>query len=203
MLTPTALLATTDAALATTLAATAGVAALLLKRVRTLYRKIAPLGALAPTNPATRTLPAHSTTTLANSPLTIGGPNPTGRSTLLLFVSGTCLVSKKMAPIAADFSRSEHLTLHYLGDDTPEAQRAALQTLSIPAENFINDPTIGRTLGVDRVPFAALIDDTGIIIARGLVNSREHLESLLSVQETGHTSIQSYLDANPNALTRA
>jgi hypothetical protein len=40
-----------------------------------------------------------------------------------------------------------------------------------------------------------LIDEAGVVRAKGLVNSREHLESLLVAKETGYASIQQYLDA--------
>ena len=39
--------------------------------------------------------------------------------------------------------------------------------------------------------------------AKGLVNSREHLESLLVAKETGYASIQAYLDADGNAPDEA
>jgi hypothetical protein len=40
-----------------------------------------------------------------------------------------------------------------------------------------------------------LIDAQGIIRAKGLVNSREHLESLIVAEETGFGTIQAYLAA--------
>ena len=36
---------------------------------------------------------------------------------------------------------------------------------------------------------------TGVIRAKGLVNNREHLESLLIAEETGFGTIQAYLAA--------
>jgi len=38
-----------------------------------------------------------------------------------------------------------------------------------------------------------LLDDSGRIAAKGLVNSREHFESLIVAKETGYATIQSYL----------
>jgi hypothetical protein len=38
-----------------------------------------------------------------------------------------------------------------------------------------------------------LIDPEGVIRSKGIVNSREHLESLLVAQETGYASMQDYL----------
>jgi len=46
---------------------------------------------------------------------------------------------------------------------------------------------------VAQLPFAALIDENGILCARGLVNTREHIESLFEAREQGVASIQEYL----------
>jgi hypothetical protein len=45
------------------------------------------------------------------------------------------------------------------------------------------------------LPYAVLIAANGILVARGLVNNREHLESLVVAHESGVASIQSYLAA--------
>ncbi|MCG0998364.1 thioredoxin domain-containing protein [Acetobacter persici] len=180
---------------------TAAVSLLLLRQIKALYRKIAPLGALAPVSPATNTLPPQHLSTLDGQSVTIGGYHQNGRQTLLLFVSGSCPVSQKMISITRDFCGRENLDLLFCGDDTPQAQQAALLTLGLTQSEMVNSVTLGRLLGVDRVPFAVLLAPDGAVEARGLVNNREHLESLLSVRATGYSSIQSFLDANPRALS--
>jgi hypothetical protein len=42
-----------------------------------------------------------------------------------------------------------------------------------------------------------LIDASGNVSAKGLINSREQLESLLTAQELGVASVQEFLDAPP------
>jgi hypothetical protein len=42
------------------------------------------------------------------------------------------------------------------------------------------------------LPFAALLDALGRLRARGVVNSREHLESLFEAQRLGVASLQEY-----------
>ena len=44
-----------------------------------------------------------------------------------------------------------------------------------------------------RLPYAVLLDAEGIVRARGLVNSREHLESLFEARRHGVASVQDYL----------
>ena len=56
---------------------------------------------------------------------------------------------------------------------------------------------LGVTYQVSRLPFAAIIDEAGILRARGLVNSREHLESLFEAKRLGVASLQQYFSDAP------
>jgi methylamine dehydrogenase accessory protein MauD len=47
---------------------------------------------------------------------------------------------------------------------------------------------------VSRLPYAVLIDADGVLRARGIINSREHLESLFEAQRLGVASLQDYLE---------
>ena len=51
---------------------------------------------------------------------------------------------------------------------------------------------LGLAYQVSRLPFAALVDEHGVLRARGLVNSREHLESLFEAKRLGVASLQEY-----------
>jgi hypothetical protein len=46
---------------------------------------------------------------------------------------------------------------------------------------------------VARLPWAALVDAQGILRSQGLVNSREHLESLLEAEALGVATLQEHL----------
>mgnify|MGYP003478317918 FL=1 len=50
------------------------------------------------------------------------------------------------------------------------------------------------TYQVSRLPFAVLIDETGTLRARGIINSREHLESLFEAKRLGVASLQDYME---------
>jgi methylamine dehydrogenase accessory protein MauD len=50
------------------------------------------------------------------------------------------------------------------------------------------------TYQVSRLPYAVLIDGDGTLRARGLINSREHLESLFEAKRLGVASLQEYLE---------
>jgi methylamine dehydrogenase accessory protein MauD len=124
-------------------------------------------------------------------------PSPSGgkraTSQLLLFVSESCPISRKMIPIAREFCRSENIDLLFFGDDREDVQTALIQEFGLNPTRFINSESYGRTIGIDKLPYALLAGQDGRLIARGLVNSREHLESLMTVQETGFDTVQSWL----------
>ena len=53
---------------------------------------------------------------------------------------------------------------------------------------------------IGKLPYAVLLDQQGRIRAKGLVNSREQLESLFTASELGVASVQDYLaPASPHA----
>ena len=47
-----------------------------------------------------------------------------------------------------------------------------------------------------KLPYGVLINNQGLIASLGIVNSREHLESLFEAERMGVASIQDYLDQN-------
>ena len=49
------------------------------------------------------------------------------------------------------------------------------------------------TFQIGKLPYAALIDAKGTLKAKGLVNSREHLDSLFETQMLGSSTLQEYL----------
>jgi methylamine dehydrogenase accessory protein MauD len=48
---------------------------------------------------------------------------------------------------------------------------------------------------VGKLPYAVLVDADGVVRAKGLVNTREHLESLFEAKERGVGSLQELLGA--------
>ena len=55
----------------------------------------------------------------------------------------------------------------------------------------------GTLFEVSKLPYAVLIDASGSIRAKGLVNTREHVESLFEADRLGVASLQEYLEAEP------
>jgi methylamine dehydrogenase accessory protein MauD len=59
---------------------------------------------------------------------------------------------------------------------------------------YIVSMELGLTYQIGKLPFAVLLDETGRLVAQGLTNSREHLESLFEAKRLSVSSIQEYLE---------
>ena len=78
------------------------------------------------------------------------------------------------------------------GEDIDEHRRFRAST-ALEGFPYVVAEELGRSYGVGKIPYAVLIDRTGHIASMGMVNSREHLESLFSAQELGLASVQEFV----------
>lgn len=170
--------------------------AALARQVGVLHERIAPAGALTlhqkvqVGDKATElTLPA-----LDGGDVKVGGRR--GRSQLLLFVSPDCPVCKTLLPMLHSASRAENRWLDTViasdgGDEA--AHRRLVMAHGLAGIPYVLSERLGRAFGVSKLPYAVLLDEEGRIASLGLVNNREHLESLFEAKERGVASIQQYL----------
>ncbi len=167
------------------------------RQVGVLHMRVAPAGALTPRHgPAVGSkAPRLLVPTLDGARMEIGGALRTGQRRLLFFVSSQCPICKKLIPYARSFAKAEGLELVFAGDDGDAVQRKLVETYGLGGYAFVNDAELGRAFAVDKLPHAVLLGDDGTILGRGLVNSREHLESLVIADETGMPSVQDYLQS--------
>jgi methylamine dehydrogenase accessory protein MauD len=173
----------------------------LARQIGVLHDRVAPAGALTTTagpgvGEQSPRLEVHA---LAGNAITVGGKLAAGKALLMLFVSSTCPICKKLIPIAKNFARSERLDVLFVGDADPVEQRKLIAQFELDEHCFVNGPEVGMTYRIDKLPYAVLLDDAGMIAAKGLVNSREHFESLIVAKETGYATIQSYLKSQSEA----
>ena len=167
----------------------------LARQVGVLHERIAPMGALTlgrGPQPG-EVAPKLSAQTLAGTDLEVGGAQPAGHLQLLLFVAATCPVCKVLLPTAQVFAQDEGLDLLLVGDGDGAELGAMARRYRIDPARFINAPEVGMAYQVGKLPYAVLISEIGIIVAQGLVNNREHLESLVVSHESGVASVQEYL----------
>lgn len=171
------------------------VVAALARQIGVLHERIAPVGALkVDSGPAVGDkAPVLTLPTLGGAFAHIGQPLEEGNAQLLMFVSPDCPVCKKLIPLVKSFGKNERLDVLYIGDGAAETQRQFIDRHEIEARGFVNSPEVGMRFGVGKLPYAVLIDDAGTVVAAGLVNSREHLESLVVAKQMRVPSVQAYL----------
>ena len=82
-----------------------------------------------------------------------------------------------------------------LASDGPRAEHEAfVAEHDLASDRYVLSTPLGLAYQVGKLPYAVLIDSEGIVRARGLVNTREHLESLFEARERGVASVQEYLE---------
>lgn len=171
--------------------------AALARQVGILHERIAPAGALT-LHQRVRigdAAPAESYTDLAGAQVIIGGARA-GRSQLLFFVAPECPVCKSLLPAFKSAARAERdwLDAVLASDGEEPAQRRMVMEFGLADTPFILSETLGRRFGVSKLPYAVLIDESGRVASLGLVNSREHLESLFEAKERGVATLQEFLE---------
>jgi len=168
------------------------VVAALARQLGVLHERLAPVGALATARgPAVgEQAPVLLVGSLAGSALPIGGPAPA--PTLLFFPSPTCPVCETLLPtllrVAAEESPRVRLVL--ASDGEPAEHRAFVRARGLDPEAYVLSAELGLRFEVAKLPYAVLLDEAGVVRAKGLVNTREHLESLFEAWARGVGSIQ-------------
>jgi methylamine dehydrogenase accessory protein MauD len=171
----------------------------LTRQLGVLHERIAPAGALMINRgPAIgEAVAALDVVDLQGRELRIGAARADGRSTLILFLSPTCPVCKALLPVVTSSRDQERdwLDVVLASDGEPAEHRQFVQQHGLQDSVYVLSPALGLSYQVNRLPFAALIDGAGVLRARGLVNSREHLESLFEAQRLGVASLQEYFSS--------
>jgi len=139
--------------------------------------------------------PVFDLETIQGKAFRLGGERSDGKSTLLFFLSPTCPVCKTLLPVlqAMRSSEADWLEIVLASDGDEQEHREWLKKQKLESWPYILSPQLGMTMQVAKLPFGALIDEKGILCARGLVNSREHIESLFEAKAQGVASIQEFM----------
>jgi methylamine dehydrogenase accessory protein MauD len=168
----------------------------LTRQIGLLHERIAPAGALMINRGLAvgEQAPVVEVTDLEGRPLRVGAERVDGLSTLILFLSPTCPVCESLLPVLESSRKDERKWLQIVlaSDGEPAAHREFVRTHGLKDFPYVVSAPLGMTYQVSRLPFAALLDAGGRLRARGLVNSREHLESLFEAQRLGVASLQEY-----------
>lgn len=166
------------------------------RQVGILYERIAPMGALMmDSGPAVgQPAPRLSLPQLGGGTLELGAPAT--HSTLLFFLSPTCPVCKKLLPIVERIRRDEAPWLRVvLASDGEQPEHEVFrQKAGLGHFPYVLSHELGMSLRIAKLPYAVLIDSQGVLRAKGLVNSREQLDSLFTASDLKVASVQDFID---------
>jgi methylamine dehydrogenase accessory protein MauD len=172
------------------------VVAALTRQVGLLHERIAPVGALAvEKGPRVgEAAPVLELTDLDGEPIRVGGTDEFGRRTLLFFLSPTCPVCETLLPTLRRLVRDEgDVRLVYASDGDPSEHEGFRASKGLLDSEYLLSRDLGLRYEVSKLPFAVLIDAEGVVRAKGMVNTREHVESLFRADELDVASLQDYL----------
>lgn len=170
----------------------------LTRQIGLLHERISPVGALSSRvsiqvgDPA----PELALIDINGRPLQIGGESKDESRTLLFFLSPTCPVCDTLLPTVERVARTEvpRVRVVLASDGAPEEHLEFVAKKRLSHLPYVLSTPLGMSFGVAKLPYAVLIDEAGTVAAQGLVNTREHLESLFEAQRHGVASIQEYLE---------
>lgn len=174
----------------------------LTRQVGILHERVAPAGALQPTTgPKVGELTtAMELKGVDGSDVSIGGESESGLASFVLFISPTCPVCKSLVPTAQSLVNSEkHRMQLVFASDGAETEadiqrhRDYVEELKITAYPYIISQALGMHYQVSKLPFALLIGSDGTLKSKGLVNTREHMESLIESMDSGITTVQEFV----------
>lgn len=176
----------------------------LARQIGVLHERIAPAGALTLSGglaPGDE-VPPLVLTTLSGESVELDGFARAGRAVLILFLAPTCPMCKSLLPVIRRLAREEGGWLDMvLASDggEPESHRAYVSEQRLEAWPYVLSRELGTALQVSKLPYAALVDERGVLAAKGLVNTREHLESLIEAHRLEVASINEYISKSRDA----
>src|ERR1700730_17209162 len=168
----------------------------LVRQLGVLHERIAPAGALMLNRgPGVgEAAPGLEVKDLEGRGDQVGAARADGRSTLLLFVSPTCPVCKSLLPAVKSSRKDERgwMDVILASDGDALEQRQFVRSHGLDGIPYVVSAALGLADPGGRLACAELLDEQGLLRAGGLVNSREHLESLFEAKRLGVASLQEY-----------
>jgi methylamine dehydrogenase accessory protein MauD len=182
------------------IAALAAILLALVRQVGILHQRIAPAGALM-INQGVKIgapAPAMIMKALDGADVSIGGDAPGMRSTLIVFISPDCPVCATLLPALISIGRQQSawLRLVFASDGQQSDHLAFWRAKGLDAFPYVVSTELGMTFQVAKLPHGVMLDENGILVSQGLVNNREHVESLFEAKRLKVASIQDYLARN-------
>ncbi|WPP45535.1 methylamine dehydrogenase accessory protein MauD [Pseudomonas sp. AN-1] len=173
----------------------------LVRQIGVLHGRLAPAGALMVDKGVAVNEPAPQVTAADRQGRPVNFGYAGEKAQLLFFLSPTCPICKSLLPAVKSIARdqADRLEVIYVSDGDLAAQQRLIAEHQLENATYVVGPEVGMTYQIGKLPYAALIDKAGVLRAKGLVNSREHLDSLFETEHLGSATLQQYLNDHAHA----
>jgi len=169
----------------------------LTRQIGVLYERVAPAGALAINQKLEvgQLAPEMALPSLASGLVNIGGIKENNKSQLLFFVSPECPVCKTLLPAIKSSANAEAdwVDVVFASDGKNDDHQGYVSKQGLDKYPYIVSELLGKNFGIAKLPYAVLIDPQGQIASMGIINSREHIDSLFEAKDHNVASIQDYM----------
>jgi methylamine dehydrogenase accessory protein MauD len=152
----------------------------LARQIGALHLRLGPRGALEVDGegpPLGEAMTPIAATDLRGRGVTIGGA---GEPSLLLFVSPGCGICEQVLPALDAIGRHSEFTPVVVTDAAHgEAALAAQGTKAA----IVSSLDVVRAYAIPGTPYVVILDENGVVVAKGTVNNLEQLEGLVTTAE--------------------
>ena len=177
----------------------------LVRQVGILYERMMPAGALMiDKGPAVGAIaPTFELADIAGRAVKVGGMSAGGAQHAgLLPLADVPRLQEAAAAAAFDpVARRRHGHRARKRWRHHRTRRVLSQDRALAAIPYVLSQELGLAYQIGKLPYAVLLDDEGKVRAKGLVNTREHLESLFEAKERGVASLQEFVHGKAHERT--
>ena len=164
----------------------------MLRQIGVLYERVAPVGALmdAAGPQIGEASPIFPLQSLTGGNIRVGASGD--KAMLIFFLSPTCPVCKQLLPVLSGIQSAERTWLDVVlaSDGSQDKHIEFIERQKLSNFPYVLSTDLGMAYRVQRLPFAVLLDQSGVVKAKGLINNREQLESLFNALDAGVASFQ-------------
>ncbi len=157
----------------------------LARQIGILHERIKPVGALsfAKVIQTGSSAPTFTLPSLTGGAISLGGQQK--KSTLLFFLSPSCPVCKVLLPVLHSVQKQERHWLQVVlaSDGIDSAHQEFIRQHQLENFPYLLSMEVGMAYQIGKLPYGVLISAAGAVTAHGLINNREHLESLFEVSK--------------------
>lgn len=157
------------------------------RQIGVLHERLRPVGALS-MGQALKVgdeAPFFQEPSLNGGMVRIGGTAPDVRVTLLFFLSSDCPICKTLLPMVLAIAHQEKswLRVVFASDGNEADHQAMINSFGLDEFGYVLSTEVGMSYQVAKLPYCYLLDTSGEVAAHGLINNREHLESLFEAYD--------------------